>query len=165
MPRSLSTPWSFFGWTLKKRKCLQPGIKSAQKINSSQLSSLEGIYRTNCSSKAMNLCKDFTHPGHRFIHSPAAWQALRCLYVCTSMPRNSFYPKAVTLMNTLPLFPSPTSPSNWTGTQMHTDLHTCTLSHIVIHSTMFASRHGNQATPSNVTVCLFFFKYHCTYSA
>ncbi len=82
------------------RKRLQRVVKTAQRIISHPLPSLDSIYTSHCSSRARNIIRDSSHPGrHLFILLPSG-RHYRCIMAKTNRLKNSFYPKAITILNT-----------------------------------------------------------------
>lgn len=77
-------------------KALQRIITTAQKIIGAELPTLEAIQRARCS-------KDQTHPDHCFFTLLLSGRQYRALYARNSRLRNSFYPPAVALKNSLHL--------------------------------------------------------------
>ncbi len=58
-------------------KALQRVVCLAERISGSALPSLQDIYLKRCKSRAAKIIKDSNHPGNRFFHSAAIWQALQ----------------------------------------------------------------------------------------
>ena len=82
------------------RKRLQRVAKVAQKIIGCPLPSLSTIYGSSCLSRARGILKDTTHPGyHLFNLLSSDNRRFRSIYAGTNRLRNSFFPKAVTILN------------------------------------------------------------------
>lgn len=86
---------------------------SAQKMINSSLPSLEDISTSRCRTRAMNITAGPTHPAHELFTLLPSGRRLRSLRARTTRLRCSFFPKAVSLMNswTLPWTVLCTSPS------------------------------------------------------
>ncbi len=81
------------------RKALQRIIKTAQNITNQQLPSLDSIFNTLCLQKTQNILKDSFHPAnHLFVRLPSG-KRYRSIRTCTTRFMNSFYPKAITILN------------------------------------------------------------------
>lgn len=82
------------------RKRLQRVTKTAQKIIGCPLPPIPTIYNSRCVSRARSIIKDPTHPGfHLFTLLPSG-RRYKALPARTNRMKNSFFPKAVTTMNT-----------------------------------------------------------------
>ncbi|XP_031159417.2 uncharacterized protein LOC116052744 [Sander lucioperca] len=81
------------------RKALQRVVKTAQRINGSSLPSIETIQGKRCLCKARSIIKDCSHPNHSLFTPLPSRRRLRSLHTRTSRFRGSFFPAAVTLLN------------------------------------------------------------------
>ncbi|KAM9355553.1 BCL2 modifying factor 1 isoform 1-T2 [Pholidichthys leucotaenia] len=92
------TVW--FGSATKQDKTrLQRIIKSAERIIGTDLPSIENFYRSITRKRAGNICADPSHPGHKLFELLSSGRRYRSLKVKTTHHRNSFFPQAITLMN------------------------------------------------------------------
>ncbi len=90
----------YSGCTSENKKSLQRIIKTAEKITGSQLPGLEDIYRARCIRKAKTIIRDPAHPGHNTFTLLPSGKRYRTLYAHTTRLKNSFYHRAVALLNT-----------------------------------------------------------------
>uniref|UniRef100_A0AAQ6IK40 Alkylated DNA repair protein AlkB homologue 8 N-terminal domain-containing protein n=1 Tax=Anabas testudineus TaxID=64144 RepID=A0AAQ6IK40_ANATE len=90
----------FSSCTMAQKKVLQRVINTAQKIIGHPLPSLKDLYSTRCLRRARNILKDCTHPGHRVFKWLPSGKRLRVLRSRTNRLRDSFYNRAIALMNT-----------------------------------------------------------------
>ena len=81
------------------RKALQRVISRAQKIIGTQLPALEDVYNSRCQKKAVNICKDVTHPHHHLFEPLPSGRRYRAFSARTSRLRNSFIPRAIAALN------------------------------------------------------------------
>lgn len=96
------TVW-YSGCTAENRKALQRVIKTAERITGTQLPRLEDIYRTRCIRRVKGIIRDSTHPGHCLFTPLPSGRRYRTLSARTTRLKNSFYHRAVTLLNSIPL--------------------------------------------------------------
>lgn len=82
------------------RKRLQRVIKSAQEIVGHPLPTLDDIYNSRCLTMARNIIKDSSYPSHRLFDLLPSGRRCRCIKSRTNRLRNSFIPRATTLLNT-----------------------------------------------------------------
>lgn len=82
------------------RKRLQRVVNNAQKIIGCSLSSMSAIYNSRCISRARNILKDTTHPGFHLFNLLPSGRRFRSIRARTNRLRDSFFPKAVTILNT-----------------------------------------------------------------
>ncbi len=73
------------------KKALQRVIKTAQNITKQHLPALEDIFVSHCLQKIHNILKDPYHP---------AYHLFELFETRTTRFLNSFYPKAITILNT-----------------------------------------------------------------
>ncbi len=92
------------------RKTLQRIVRAAEKIVGVSLPSLQDIYSTHLTRKALCIAGDPTHPTHSFFSLLPSGRRLRSLQARTSRLKDSFIHQAVRKLNSLP--PTPTPPSS-----------------------------------------------------
>ena len=88
--------------SVSDRKALQRVVKTAQRIIGSSLPSIEAVQSKRCLRKARGICKDCSHPNHRLFTLLPSGRRYRSLRTRTSRFRGSFFPAAVTLLNSTP---------------------------------------------------------------
>ncbi len=100
------------------RKSLQRIVRAAEKIVGVSLPSLQDIYITRLTRKALCIAGDPTHPSHSFFSLLPSGRRLRSLQARTSRLKDSFIHQAVRKLNSLPSLPPLPSftPRNWTLT-------------------------------------------------
>uniref|UniRef100_A0A3P9IWZ8 Reverse transcriptase domain-containing protein n=1 Tax=Oryzias latipes TaxID=8090 RepID=A0A3P9IWZ8_ORYLA len=81
------------------RKALQRVVKTAQRITGTPLPALEDIQRKRCLRRARSILKDSSHPDHGLFNLLPSGRRFRSLRTRTTRFRNSFFPKAVSLLN------------------------------------------------------------------
>ena len=81
-----------------KRKALQRVVRSAQRITGGKLPALQDTYTTRCYRKAI---KDNNHPSHCLFTQLSSRRRgqYRCIKAGTERLKNSFYLKAIRLLN------------------------------------------------------------------
>lgn len=83
------------------RRALQRVISTTQKIIGDSLPSLEQLFNLCCLSRAANILKDPSHPGHHLFVQLPSGRRFRSIASRTNRFKNSFYPRAVReLLNT-----------------------------------------------------------------
>ncbi|TWW76326.1 hypothetical protein D4764_13G0009880, partial [Takifugu flavidus] len=99
----------FFLRTLKKHHLssdilegLQKVVKTAQRIAGAPLPAIEDIYRRCCHRRAKKVSKDSCHPAHGLFTLTPSGRRYRSLRTKTTRFRNSFFPTAVSLLNSDP---------------------------------------------------------------
>ncbi len=93
------------------RKSLQRIVRAAEKIVGVSLPSLQDIYSTRLTRKALCIAGDPIHPTHSFFSLLPSGRRLRSLQARTSRLKDSFIHQAVRNLNSLPsLPPSPLLP-------------------------------------------------------
>uniref|UniRef100_A0A8C7H559 Alkylated DNA repair protein AlkB homologue 8 N-terminal domain-containing protein n=1 Tax=Oncorhynchus kisutch TaxID=8019 RepID=A0A8C7H559_ONCKI len=83
------------------RKALQRVVRSAQRITGGKLPALQDTYTTRCHRKAIKIIKDSNHPSH-CLFTPLSSRRrgqYRCIKAGTERLKNSFYLKAIRLLN------------------------------------------------------------------
>ncbi|XP_064842981.1 uncharacterized protein LOC135554550 [Oncorhynchus masou masou] len=83
------------------RKALQRVVRSAQGIIGGKLPALQDTYTTRCYRKAIKIIKDIYHPSH-CLFTPLSSRRrgqYRCIKAGTERLKNSFYLKAIRLLN------------------------------------------------------------------
>ena len=82
------------------RKALQRVVLSAQRITGGKLPALQDTY-TRCHRKAIKIIKDNNHPSHCLftLLSSRRRGQYRCIKAGTERLKNSFYLKAIRLLN------------------------------------------------------------------
>ncbi len=89
------------------RKSLQRIVRAAEKIVGVSLPSLQDIYSTRLTRKALSIVGDPTHPTHSFFRLLPSGRRLRSLQARTSRLKDSFIHQAVRKLNSLPSLPPP----------------------------------------------------------
>ncbi|TWW75006.1 putative RNA-directed DNA polymerase from transposon BS [Takifugu flavidus] len=84
------------------QKALQKVVKTAQRIAAASLPAIEDIYRRRCHRRAKKVTKDSCHPAHGLFTLMPSGRRYRSLRTKTSRFRNSFFPTAVSLLNSDP---------------------------------------------------------------
>ncbi|TWW65007.1 hypothetical protein D4764_22G0006540 [Takifugu flavidus] len=84
------------------RKALQKVVKTAQRIAGASLPAIEDIYRRRCHRRAKKVTKDSCHPAHGLFTLMPSGGRYRSLWTKTTRFRNSFFPTAVSLLNSDP---------------------------------------------------------------
>uniref|UniRef100_A0A3P9MQB6 Reverse transcriptase domain-containing protein n=1 Tax=Oryzias latipes TaxID=8090 RepID=A0A3P9MQB6_ORYLA len=92
------TAW-YAGCSAADRKALQRVINTAQKITGSPLPSLEDIASSRYTSRARQIIKDSHHPNHHLFQLLPSGRRYRSHKARTNRLKNSFFPRAVNLLN------------------------------------------------------------------
>ncbi len=87
------------------RKSLQRIVRAAEKIVGVSLPSLQDIYTTRLTRKALYIAGDTTHPTHSFFSLLPSGRRLRSLQARTNRLKDSFIHQAVRKLNSLPSLP------------------------------------------------------------
>ncbi len=87
------------------RKSLQRIVRAAEKIVGVSLPSLQDIYNTRLTRKALSIAGDPTHPTHNFFSLLPSGRRLRSLQARTNRLKDSFIHQAVRKLNSLPSLP------------------------------------------------------------
>ncbi|KAJ0002497.1 hypothetical protein NQD34_007646 [Periophthalmus magnuspinnatus] len=94
------TVW-FAGATARDRQRLQRIVRSAEKVIGCSLPSIQDLYVSRTRGRAGRIAADTSHPGHGLFEPLPSGRRLRSIGTRTSRHKNSFFPSAVCLMNTL----------------------------------------------------------------
>ena len=86
--------------TEAERKKLQGVVNTAQRITGCPLPSLKDIYISRCLSRAERITKDSSHPGFHLFDLMPSGRRYRSIRTRSSRFRDSFFPKAVSTLNT-----------------------------------------------------------------
>ncbi len=92
------------------RKSLQRIVRAAEKIIGVSLPSLQDIYSTRLTRKALSIAGDPTHPTHSFFSLLPSGRRLWSHQARTSRLKDSFIHQAVRKLNSLPSLPLPSPP-------------------------------------------------------
>ena len=87
--------------TTHNRRALQRVVRSAQRFTGGKLPALQDTYCTRCHRKAKKIIKDNDHPSH-CLFTPLSSRRrgqYRCIKAGTERLKNSFYLKAISLLN------------------------------------------------------------------
>ena len=95
------TVWFGSATKLDKHR-LQRTIRTAEKIIGVDLPPIQDLYRYRVRKRAGSITADPSHPGHKFFKLLPSGRRYRSLCAKTTRHKNSFFPQAVTLMNTKP---------------------------------------------------------------
>ena len=82
-------------------RALQRVVRSAQRITVGKLPALQDTYSTQCHRKDKKFIKDINHPSHG-LFTPLSYRRrgqYRCIKAGTERLKNSFYLKAIRLLN------------------------------------------------------------------
>ncbi len=110
------------------RKSLQRIVRAAEKIVGVSLPSLQDIYSTRLTRKALCIAGDPTHPTHSFFSLLPSGRRLRSLQARTNRLKDSFIHQAVRKLNSLPsLPPLPSLTPHTTELCMFNSLYVCTV--------------------------------------
>ncbi|KAL3055642.1 hypothetical protein OYC64_018339 [Pagothenia borchgrevinki] len=101
---SCITLW-FGSCTAADRKSLQRIVTSAQRIIGASLPSLEDIYNTRLTRKALSIVGDATHPSNSLFSLLPSGRRFLSLSSRTSRLGKSFLHQAVRMLNSLPSLP------------------------------------------------------------
>ncbi|KAK0156083.1 hypothetical protein N1851_001364 [Merluccius polli] len=95
------TAW-YGNCTVADRKSLQRVVKAAQHITRTPLPTIEVVQKKRCLNRARSILRDLSHPAYRLFQLLPSGRRYRCLQTKTSRFRNSFFPTAVSLLNSVP---------------------------------------------------------------
>ncbi|KAK3573368.1 hypothetical protein QTP86_024117 [Hemibagrus guttatus] len=98
------TVW-FAAATARDKAKLQRVIHSAEKVIGCSLPSLQELYVSRSRRCAAKIAADPSHPGNELFWSLPCGKRLRSIRTRTSRHKNSFFPTAVSLLNSAPLTP------------------------------------------------------------
>ena len=107
---SCITVW-FGSCTASCRKTLQRTVRAAEKIVGAPLPSLQEIYNTRLTRKALQIAGDTTHPTHGSFCLLPSGKRLRSLRARTCRLNDSFVHQAVRVLNALPALPHSLTPA------------------------------------------------------
>src|SRR4029434_6219542 len=92
------TVW-FRSATKPDRNRLQRTVRSAGKIIGANLPSIQDLYTSRVSKRAGKIIADPSHPGHNLFKLLPSGRRYRALSAKTSRHKHSFFPLAVSLLN------------------------------------------------------------------
>ena len=92
------TVW-FGSATKLDRNRLQRTVRSAERIIGADLPTIQDLYNIRARKRAGKIIADPSHPGHNLFQLLPSGRRYRSLHTKTTRHRNSFFPLAVTLMN------------------------------------------------------------------
>ena len=92
------TVW-FGSATKLDRNRLQRTVRSAERIIGADLPTIQDLYNIRARKRAGKIIADPSHPGHNLFQLLPSGRRYRSLHTKTTWHRNSFFPLAVTLMN------------------------------------------------------------------
>ncbi|XP_058031699.1 protein ripply2 isoform X1 [Ahaetulla prasina] len=92
------TVW-FSSATQQEKHRLQRIIRTAEKIIATNLPSIEDLYTARIKKRAVKIFTDPAHPGHKLFQLLPSKRRYRALHTRTTRHKNSFFPKAITLLN------------------------------------------------------------------
>ncbi|XP_069545532.1 uncharacterized protein [Brachyistius frenatus] len=93
------TVW-FGSATKQDRNRLQRTVRTAEKIPGADLPSIQDFYSSRVRKRASSISAAPSHPGHPLFQLLPSGRRYRSLSAKTTRSKNSFYPQAVTLLNT-----------------------------------------------------------------
>ncbi|XDV26594.1 hypothetical protein PO909_030250 [Leuciscus waleckii] len=79
---------------------LQRTVRTAERIIGAPLPTLQDLYSSRVRKRAGKIITDSTHPGHPLFELLPSGRRHRSLATRTSRHRNSFFPQAISLLNT-----------------------------------------------------------------
>lgn len=91
------TVW-YVGCSAADKKALQRLIRTAEKITGYPLPSLENFAISHYLSRAKNIVKDPSHPGHHQFELLPSSICYRAAKTCTNRFRDSFFPTAIAIL-------------------------------------------------------------------
>uniref|UniRef100_A0A1A8CJ36 Reverse transcriptase domain-containing protein n=2 Tax=Nothobranchius kadleci TaxID=1051664 RepID=A0A1A8CJ36_NOTKA len=91
----------YAGATVRDKHRLQRIVRSAEKVIGCSLPSLQDLYVSRTRGRAGRIAADPSHPGHRLFEPLPSGRRLRSIQTRTSRHKNSFFPSAVRLVNSL----------------------------------------------------------------
>ena len=81
------------------RKSVQRIIKNEQNIINQQLPTIDFSFNSRCLQKAHNILKDSFHPANYLFEPLPSGKRYWSIRTCTTRFMNTFYPKAITILN------------------------------------------------------------------
>ncbi len=132
------------------RKSLQRIVRAAEKIVGVSLPSLQDIYSTRLTRKALCIAGDTTHPRHSFFSLLPSGRRLRSLQARTNRLKDCFIHQAVRKLNSLPSLPplpsiTPRTTELWPPPPPHT-------THTTPHPPPTHHTHPHTLWPAPVTL-------------
>uniref|UniRef100_A0A8C6PAK0 Reverse transcriptase domain-containing protein n=1 Tax=Nothobranchius furzeri TaxID=105023 RepID=A0A8C6PAK0_NOTFU len=91
----------YAGATVRDKHRLQRIVRSAEKVIGCSLPSLQDLYVSRTRGSAGRIAADPSHPGHRLFEPLPSGRRLQSIRTRTSRHKNSFFPSAVRLVNSL----------------------------------------------------------------
>ncbi|KAK0148968.1 hypothetical protein N1851_010652 [Merluccius polli] len=95
---NLDSVW-YGNCSIADRKALQRVVKLPSLSPGPPLPTTEAVHSKRCLRRARSIAKDSSHPGHKLFTLLPSGRRYRSLRSRTSRFRNSFFPSAVTLLN------------------------------------------------------------------
>ncbi|KAK0142660.1 RNA-directed DNA polymerase from mobile element jockey [Merluccius polli] len=95
------TAW-YGNCSVADRKSLQQVVKTAQRVTGTPLPAIEVVRKKRCLNRARSILKDPSHPANGLFQLLPSRRRFRSLQTKTSRFRNSFFPTAVSLLNSVP---------------------------------------------------------------
>ena len=92
------TVWFGSATKLDKNR-LQRTVRSAEKIIGANLPTIQDLYTSRVRKRAGKITADPSHPGHKLFKLLPSGRRYRSLFAKTSRHKNSFFPLAVSLLN------------------------------------------------------------------
>lgn len=87
--------------SVAERKTLQRVVKTAQRIIGTPLTAIEDIQKKHCLRRARSILKDSSHPAQKLFSLLPSGRRFRTPRTRTSRLRNSYFPRAVSLLNSV----------------------------------------------------------------
>ncbi|KAF0025100.1 hypothetical protein F2P81_021981 [Scophthalmus maximus] len=87
------------------QKALQRVVRTAEKIIRSPQSAIQDLHASRCRKRSTNIIKDPTHPAHKLFTLLPSGKRYRSMRSKTTRFKNSFFPQAIRLLNSLKKFP------------------------------------------------------------
>lgn len=122
-------------------KALQRVVKTAQQITGTQLPTIEEIYHKRCLGRARNIIKDASYPNHRLFTLLPCGRHYRSLCSRNRSLRKSFFPMAVTLLNSTPPFSTLYTHTALYNSLQFSSIHFLIYSHSVLYCILFSAVH------------------------
>ncbi|XP_058046601.1 uncharacterized protein LOC131202067 [Ahaetulla prasina] len=92
------TVW-FGSATQQEKHRLQRIIRTAEETIATNLPSIEDLYTARIKKRAVKIFTDPSHPGHKLFQPLPSKRRYRALHTRKTRHKNSFFPKAITLLN------------------------------------------------------------------
>lgn len=87
------------------QKALQRVVRTAEKITRSPQPAIQDLYPSRCRKRTTNIIKDTTHPAHKLFTPLPSGKRYRSMRCKTTRFKNSFFPQAIRLLNSLKKIP------------------------------------------------------------